>query len=83
MLQFERQVTELNSRLVRGELSEPLEPGDAFIAILRNTVPRMTRSERRYVEGLVLGGYQEAVDLVSVSPDLRIPRGSQNLKACQ
>ena len=67
MLQFERQIAELNARLVRGELSDPREPGDAFITILWNTVPQMTRSERRYVEGLVLGGYQEAAELVSSS----------------
>lgn len=50
LLQFEREVSTLEHRIQRGEISDPLFPGREFSRILRETLPHVTASERDAIQ---------------------------------
>jgi hypothetical protein len=65
LLECEREVEELEQRIERGEIDDPLAPGRELSRILRDTTPKMTASERDSVQRLQLRANQLGAEILA------------------
>jgi hypothetical protein len=65
MLQFEREMAELEKRIERGEFNDPLTPSREYTRILQAMLPRMTDSERDSVQRLQLRSHQVGAEILA------------------
>jgi hypothetical protein len=64
-LRFEREVSALEQRIQRGEITDSLSPGAEFSRILEETLPQMTASERDAIQRTQLRAHAMGAEILS------------------
>jgi len=65
MIQFEREIAELEQRLGRGEINNHLLLGKEYDRILRNAMPKLTDNERKFIQRTKLSAHQVGAEILA------------------